>query len=67
MILSSLRIFRIKQRKMSETVQEVTAQAVVEFTRQFMDVLAEKRGGDTTLNELRIMNVWRSARPIDPA
>ncbi len=35
---------------------DVTAQAVVEFSRNLLRELAEKYGGDCTLNELRVMN-----------
>ena len=35
---------------------DVTAQAVVQFTRNLFKRLAEKYGGDCTLNELRVMN-----------
>ena len=41
---------------MSNKPQEVTAQAVVEFTRNLLKTLAEQYGGDCTLNELRVMN-----------
>ena len=41
---------------MSDEVQDVTPMVVVEFTRIFLAVLAEKNGGDATLNELRVMN-----------
>ena len=34
----------------------VTAQAVVEFARNLFNTLAEKYGGDCTLNEVRVMN-----------
>ena len=35
---------------------DVTAQAVIEFMRNLFKKLAEKYGGDCTLNELRVMN-----------
>ncbi len=35
---------------------DVTAQAVVEFARNGLKILAEKYGGDCTLNEVRVMN-----------
>lgn len=41
---------------MSNRPHDVTAQAVVEFTRDLYRALAEKYGGDCTLNELRVMN-----------
>lgn len=41
---------------MSNKPHDVTSQAVVEFTRNLYGLLAEKFGGDTTLNELRVMN-----------
>ncbi len=41
---------------MSNTPHDVTSQAVVEFARNLYLLLAEKFGGDTTLNELRVMN-----------
>ncbi len=41
---------------MSNRPHDVTAQAVVEFTRDLYRALAEKYGGDRTLNELRVMN-----------
>ena len=34
---------------------DVTAQAVVEFARNELNILAEKYGGDCTLNEARVM------------
>ena len=34
----------------------VTAQAVVEFARNLFNSLAQKYGGDCTLNEVRVMN-----------
>jgi DNA-binding MarR family transcriptional regulator len=39
-----------------QTVHDVTPQAVVEFTRNLLRLMAENKGGETTLNELRIMN-----------
>ncbi len=41
---------------MSNEPHDVTSQAVVEFARNLYSLLAEKFGGDTTLNELRVMN-----------
>ncbi len=35
---------------------DVTAKAVVEFTRDLCRTAAEKYGGESTLNELRVMN-----------
>ena len=35
---------------------DVTAQAVVEFARNLFNSLAQKYGGDCTLNEVRVMN-----------
>ena len=35
---------------------DVTAQAVVEFTRNVFKTVAEKYGGGCTLNEVRVMN-----------
>jgi DNA-binding MarR family transcriptional regulator len=34
---------------------DVTAQAVIEFSRNGLRILAEKYGGDCTLNEVRVM------------
>ncbi len=41
---------------MSKKPHDVTAPAVVEFTRYLLKTLAEKHGGDCTLNQLRVMN-----------
>ncbi len=41
---------------MSNEPHDVTSQAVVGFTRSLYLLLAEKFGGDTTLNELRVLN-----------
>ena len=41
---------------MNENVHDVTAQAVIYFTRNLFKRLAEKYGGDCTVNELRVMN-----------
>ncbi len=41
---------------MNKKVHDVTAQVIVEFTRGLYKALAEKYGGDCTLNELRVMN-----------
>ena len=41
---------------MSNKPHDVTAQVVIEFTRKLYSALAEKYGGDRTLNELRVMN-----------
>ncbi len=41
---------------MANKPHDVTPQAVVGFTRSLYLLLAEKFGGDTTLNELRVMN-----------
>jgi DNA-binding MarR family transcriptional regulator len=41
---------------MSNKPHDVTAKVVVEFTRILYSALAEKYGGDRTLNELRVMN-----------
>ncbi len=35
---------------------DVTAQVVIEFTRNVFKTVAEKYGGDCTLNEVRVMN-----------
>ncbi len=40
---------------MINTTHDVTAQAVVEFSRNGLKILAEKYGGDCTLNEARVM------------
>ena len=36
-------------------IHEVTPKAVVEFSRNGLRILAEKYGGDRTLNEMRVM------------
>ena len=41
---------------MSNEPHDVASQAVFEFARNLYRLLAEKFGGDTTLNELRVMN-----------
>lgn len=41
---------------MANKPHDVTPQALVKFTRNLYLLLAEKFGGDTTLNELRVMN-----------
>ena len=41
---------------MNKKVHDVTPQVVVEFSRNLLRQLAEKYGGDCTLNELRVMN-----------
>ncbi len=41
---------------MTKKVHDVTPQVVVEFSRNLLRQLAEKYGGDCTLNELRVMN-----------
>ena len=41
---------------MSNNQHEITGQAVIEFSQMLFRSVAEKYGGDTTLNELRIMN-----------
>ena len=41
---------------MSNKPHAVTATAIIEFTRILYAALAEKYGGDRTLNELRVMN-----------
>ncbi len=41
---------------MNKNVHDVTPQVVVEFSRNLLRQLAEKYGGDCTLNELRVMN-----------
>lgn len=41
---------------MSNTLHDVTAQTVVEFSRNLLKDLAENYGGECTLNELRVMN-----------
>ncbi len=40
---------------MSNKPRNVTAPAVVEFTQNMLRTLAEKHGGDRTLNQLRVM------------
>ncbi len=40
---------------MIEKKHEVTAQAVVEFARNGLNILAEKYGGECTLKEARVM------------
>ncbi len=40
---------------MIKKAHDVTAQAVVEFARNGLKILAEKYGGDCTLNEARVM------------
>ncbi len=40
---------------MINKTHDVTAQAVVEFARNGLKILAEKYGGDCTLNEARVM------------
>ena len=41
---------------MANKPHDVTSEAVVDFTRNLYVFLAKKFGGDTTLNELRVMN-----------
>ncbi len=41
---------------MFDKPHEVTAQAIVEDSRNLFRLMAEKYGGDCTLNELRVMN-----------
>ena len=41
---------------MSNKPHNVTAPDVLEFTRILLRTLAEKHGGDCTLNQLRVMN-----------
>jgi DNA-binding MarR family transcriptional regulator len=41
---------------MSNNPHEITGRVVIEFSRRLFSSVAEKYGGDTTLNELRIMN-----------
>jgi len=41
---------------MSDSPHEVTVQAIVEDSRNLFRLMAEKYGGDCTLNELRVMN-----------
>ncbi len=41
---------------MNKKVHDVTPQVVVEFSRNLLRQLADKYGGDCTLNELRVMN-----------
>lgn len=41
---------------MSNTLHDVTAQTIVEFSRNLLKDLAENYGGECTLNELRVMN-----------
>ncbi len=41
---------------MFDKPHDVTAAAVIEFSRNLLKELAAKYGGETTLNELRVMN-----------
>ena len=41
---------------MADTQHEIDAQAVVDLSRTLLAELAEKYGGDCTLNELRVIN-----------
>jgi DNA-binding MarR family transcriptional regulator len=41
---------------MTDKSLDLTAEAVVEYTRDLFRALAERFGGGTTLNELRVMN-----------
>ncbi len=41
---------------MKNKIHDVTAEVLVEFARNLYKALAEKYGGDCTLNELRVMN-----------
>ncbi len=40
---------------MKNEPHDITAQAVIEFARNGLKILAEKYGGDCTLNEARVM------------
>ena len=41
---------------MNKNVHDMTAAAVIEFSRNLLKKLAQKYGGECTLNELRVMN-----------
>lgn len=41
---------------MSSKQHQFSPHAIIEFTRHLFSGLSQERGGDTTLNELRIMN-----------
>ena len=41
---------------MHDSEQHFSPPAIIEFTRHLFSALSEERGGDTTLNELRLMN-----------
>ena len=41
---------------MTNKPHDITAPAVVEFTRTNLRILSERYGGETTLNELRVIN-----------
>ena len=41
---------------MNSKPHDVSAKAIVEFSRNLLRELADKYGGDCTLNELRVMN-----------
>ena len=45
-----------EQQNMSDKPHDVTAPAIVEFTRNLFRMLAARHGRNSTLNELRIMN-----------
>ena len=47
---------RNREKGLFNKPHEVTAQVVVEYTRNLLRRLAGKYGGDCTLNELRVMN-----------
>ena len=55
MILSLPRNSRNREQCMTKMNHEVTPKAVVEFSRNGLRILAEKYGGDRTLNEIRVM------------
>lgn len=56
MIHSLPRNSRNREQSVINRKYDVPPQAVVEFARNLYSFLAKKFGGDTTLNELRIMN-----------
>ena len=56
MIRSLPRNSRNRKQYMSNKSHDVTAQVVIEFTRILYRDLAEKYGGDRTLNEMRVFN-----------
>jgi hypothetical protein len=55
MILSLPRTSRQRDQIMSSKNREITPKVVVEFSRNGLKIMAEKYGGDRTLNEMRVM------------